>query len=125
MTHVTHPNTQDWRHVATFNALADRVVPADELPGAVASGAAGIILMALDRELAPHKDDVEQFLELLDQQAADTRGVSFAMLNAQDQDAILRKVEHAPAFRWLADHISTAYWSTPAGLQGAGFEVRG
>jgi hypothetical protein len=125
MTHVTHHNTQDWQHIATFNALADRVVPADDLPGAVASGTAGIILMALDRELAPHKDDVEQFLELLDQQAIDTHSVSFAMLSAHDQDAILRKVEHTPVFRWLADHISTAYWSTPAGLQGAGFEVRG
>ena len=125
MTHnINHP-TQDWQHIATFNAVADRIVPADDLPGAVASGAAGIILMALDNELASHKDDFEQFLELLDQQSLDTHQISFASLNAQEQDAMLRKVEDTPMFHALADYITTAYWSTTVGQRAAGFEVRG
>jgi hypothetical protein len=125
VTHNTTRFNQDWQHIATFNTVADRIVPADDLPGAVASGAAGIILMALDRELAIYKGDIEQFLEMLDQQSIDTHGAPFAALNTQAQDAMLFKVEQTPVFRFLADHISTAYWSTPAGLQGAGFEVRG
>lgn len=125
MTHNTPHSISDWQHIATFNALADRIVPADDLPGAVAAGAAGIIIAALDNELASHKDDVEQFLELLDQQAQDTHQAPFAALSASEQDAMLHKIGETPTFRFLADHITTAYWSTPAGLHGAGFEVRG
>jgi hypothetical protein len=125
VTHNTKHTTQGWQHIAPFNAVADRIVPADDLPGAVASGAAGIILMALDHELAEYKADVEQFLELLDQQSLDLHQASFASLSAQQQDAMLRKVETAPVFHALADFITTAYWSTPAGQSAAGFEVRG
>lgn len=125
MTHNTKHTTQDWQHIATFNAVADRIVPADDLPGAVASGAAGIILMALDNELAEHKDDFEQFLELLDQQSLDLHHAPFAALSAQQQDDMLRKVEATPVFHALADFITTAFWSTPAGQSAAGFEVRG
>lgn len=125
VTHNIPHSNQDWQHIATFNAMADRIVPADDLPGAVASGAASIILLALDHELADHKDEIEQFLEMLDQQSIDTHGVPFAAMSVQDQDAMLRKVEKTPVFRFISEHISTAYWSTPAGQRAAGFEVRG
>lgn len=125
MTDHSQQHTQDWQHVATFNAVADRIVPADDLPGAVASGAAGIILIALDHELAQHKDGIEQFLELLDQQSLDVHHAPFAALSADQQDAMLRKVEGTPAFRALTDFITAAFWSTPIGQQAAGFEVRG
>jgi hypothetical protein len=49
----------------------------------------------------------------------------FAALNADEQDALLRKIEDTPVFSALAEYITAAYWSTPAGQSAAGFEVRG
>jgi hypothetical protein len=114
------------QHTATLYAAADRIVPPDDgTPGAIASGAAARLVEMLDGDLGALQADYVAFLSQLDREASSAHGRHFCDLDPGQQDAALRKIEAAPFFLQFAEHVHEQYWSSPAGLAHAGFEVRG
>ncbi|HSL72350.1 MAG TPA: gluconate 2-dehydrogenase subunit 3 family protein [Longimicrobiales bacterium] len=82
-----------------FTALADQIVPADELPGATEAGAVYFADRALTLpELAPMLPLIREGLKQLDTEAAKSGAKSFADLAAAEQVRILRALENTPFF---------------------------
>jgi hypothetical protein len=78
---------------AALRAAVDRILPADDFPGAWEAGAKGYLERQLDGPLLGLLEDVRQGLRALDAEAAARFGVAFAAASAADQDGLLRDVE--------------------------------
>jgi hypothetical protein len=114
------------RYVATLNAAADRIIPPDDgTPGAIDSGAAANLVTLLEAHLRALLPDYQAFLAQLDLEAEVMHGPRFAALSTDQQDALLQTFQMSPFFRLFAEHVHEQFWSSPAGLKHAGFEVRG
>jgi len=87
---------------ATVDAIASRIVPTDDLPGAHEAGVVYFIDIALGSFFAPAR---ENFLDgLADFEAgvaASHDGTAFSALDADAQDAYLRTVDTTPFFGLL------------------------
>ena len=94
----------------TLAAVAQRVLPSDDGPGAAETGAAGCCERALQhpcfRGLRPH---LERVLDGLDARAERLHGKEFAACAPGEQDEALRALESDPnpflrfVFRWLVE----------------------
>lgn len=115
------------QHLATLNAVADRIVPPDDdgTSGAVAAGAANALLAMLDGDLAPLKDEYALFLAQVDIEAQVAFGKTFATLDSERQDLLLNSFQTSAFFRMLVEHVQEQYWVSRAGMALVGFEVRG
>jgi len=110
------------QHIATLNAIADRIVPPDiDSPGAVAAGAADALLAMLDGDLASLKNEYALFLAQVDMEAQVAFGKSFATLDAEKQDLLLNSFQMSAFFRMLVEHAKEQYWVSEAGKQLVGF----
>jgi gluconate 2-dehydrogenase gamma chain len=83
----------------TIDAFASRIIPTDDLPGALEAGAVHFIDRAIGGFAADMKAPVMALVAALDAAAA-TRGGALATRAPDVQDAVLRDVEasHADAF---------------------------
>jgi Gluconate 2-dehydrogenase subunit 3 len=108
----------------TLNALADRLIPADDTPGAVEAGAVNYLLHQFERDLAAFEDVYAKGLDSLDQEAQETAGMPFARMPASAQDELLRRVEQgevatpwafdpASFMRHAAEHLAEGFYSDP------------
>ncbi len=111
------------QHIATLNAIADRIVPPDDdSPGAVAAGATDALLAMLDGDLASLKNEYALFLAQVDMEAQVAFGKTFATLDAEKQDLLLNSFQMSAFFRMLVEHVQEQYWVSEAGIQLVGFE---
>lgn len=82
---------------ADFAAIAARLIPTTDTPGATEAGVIYFYDRAWGEELAGSLDDMRAFLEVLNEAA----GTRFASLGAAEQDAILRAHESDDRFETL------------------------
>ena len=76
-----------------LRAVVDRILPADEYPGAWDAGAEEYLARQLDGDLAAARDMVTAGLRALDAEAQAREGRDFAALPPHTQDMVLRDVE--------------------------------
>jgi hypothetical protein len=130
--------------LATLRAALDRIIPADDFPGAWEAGAGEYILRQLAGDLAHLLDVYRAGLDALDYEALAASARPFADLAPAPQDALLARIERGEAqapwpleaplfFAMLCEHAAEGYYADPGngGNRGAaswqmiGFEVRG
>jgi gluconate 2-dehydrogenase gamma chain len=83
---------------AGIEALAARIIPADDTPGAREMGVIYFIDQALGSFMATEAGTLRDGLAALDALAADTGGQPFAALGPAAQDALLPQIEATPFF---------------------------
>lgn len=95
-------------------ALCDRIVPADESPGAKQAG----VLYYIDRQLAgplqrftqSYRTGLAEFAEA----CQDKTGRAFVELTAEEQTEFLRRVERGAFFQMVVDHTMQGFYGSPA-----------
>lgn len=116
---------------AALEAVAARIIPDDETPGARAAGVIHFIDQALGGFMAEAADELRRGVESLDERAA-AAGQPFAGLDAAAQDAVLRGIEDTPFFGLMQFLTVAGMFSLPshggnrhyAGWKLLGFEHR-
>lgn len=81
------------REELVLRAVVERLLPADDDPGAWETGAKAYLAHLLDRDLRPMRDLLLAGLALLDAEAEVRSGAGFAELSPDGQDAVLRAIE--------------------------------
>jgi len=111
-------------HWNTLRALMDRLIPADDFPGAWEAGVGDFLERQLESDLRSQAEPLRQGLEALEAEAQAWGGASFAALEASAQDALLGRVEAGqvraswpvdPAgfFRAMTEQVSLGYYGDP------------
>ena len=77
----------------TFRAALDRLIPADDFPGAWDAGAGDAVARALAGAASDRAPLIEAGLQALDAEALDRFGTSFPALDTAQQDAVLAAAE--------------------------------
>ena len=108
---------------ATLEALLDRLIPADETPGALAAGVDGYIVAQLRGDCAGEAPSLILGLVQLDAEAAAiSSGISFAGLTAAQQDGLLSRLEMgSSATTWPAGINAIAFFNRMVELAHEGF----
>jgi gluconate 2-dehydrogenase gamma chain len=101
---------------ADFGAFADRIIPADDTPGARDSGVVHFVDGMLATLEAERKADFERALAELHRATRRRipRGGAFATLPAARQDEILKSMESSPGFATLRIATLAGYLSHPS-----------
>jgi len=109
--------------IATLRALVDRLIPADDAPGALDAGTDAFILALLDGDGAAEAPLLALGLTQLDHEAAAAHpGQSFATLPPSAQDALLAALErNQPATAWPASISAPAFFNRMVDLAAEGF----
>jgi gluconate 2-dehydrogenase gamma chain len=87
---------------AIVNAVCERLIPADQDPGAAWAGVVKYIDRQLTRHFKKHQTDYRAGIAALDRTARSLHGVPFLELSAPRQDEVLASLERdeAPAGVW-------------------------
>lgn len=131
---ATRYRTLTAEQAATFGAVADRIIPRDDTPGARDIG----VVFFADRLLvgigADKKPGFDKALVAVTDAARKTvpGATSFAALSARSQDDVLKSIETTDDFNMLRDITVGAYFAHPsyggnrhhAGWRAIGFEDR-
>jgi hypothetical protein len=108
----------DAPHTATLRAVADRLVPTDELgPGALPAGAVEYVGQALAGDDAHLLPAYVAGLTSLDATARDRHGAAFADVAAAEQDALLSELELGGStafFELVRRHVFEGMFGDPA-----------
>ena len=110
------------KQLETLHALADRIIPPDDFPGAWEAGAEAYLSRQLQGDLKPALNSYLQGLDALEAEAKARAGVGFASLQAFAQDEILSQVEGgetrvewatppASFFQMIVTHLAEGYYS--------------
>jgi Gluconate 2-dehydrogenase subunit 3 len=108
----------------TLDALADCLIPPDDLPGAVEAGAIEYLLRQLAADLQPLLAMYRSGLDALDREALSVAGVRFSAMPAEAQAELLRRISHGEtATAWgtspaafvqaAAEHVAEGFYSDP------------
>jgi Gluconate 2-dehydrogenase subunit 3 len=108
---------------ATLRALLDRLIPRDDLPGAIDAGVETYVLRQLSGDCAFEAGPVASGLAQLDAEAAaQYQGHSFATLNPEQQDALLHAIDEGrPSTVWPQELSATAFFARMVDLAHEGF----
>lgn len=109
--------------IATLRALVDRLIPADDTPGALDACTDAFILTLLEGDGAAEAPLLALGLTQLDQETAAAHpGHSFATLPPSAQDALLAALErNQPATAWPASISAPAFFNRMVDLTAEGF----
>lgn len=110
--------------LAALHALLDRLVPADEFPGAVAAGVTDYILRQLAGDCAGEATALSLGLTQLDFEAAARYGAenTFTALAITQQDALLADIEAGrAASAWPAEISAAAFFARLVDLAHEGY----
>jgi hypothetical protein len=131
-------------HLAALRALIDRIIPADDFPSGWQAGVGDYLARQFERDLRPQLDGYRAGLDALDVEAQASCGARFAELGAEEQDALLRRIETgavttawpidpAAFFQAAVEHAMEGFYADPGNggnrdgisWRMIGFEVRG
>ena len=131
------------QHV-TLRALVDRIIPADDFPSGWQAGVGDYLAGQFVHDLRPQLDRYRAGLDALDAEAQANTGARFADLDAEQQDALLRRIETgavttpwpinpAAFFQAAVEHAMEGFYRDAGNggnrngisWQMIGFEVRG
>ncbi|MGY5777660.1 gluconate 2-dehydrogenase subunit 3 family protein [Rhizobium sp. LEGMi135b] len=94
----------------TFRAVLDRIIPADDYPGALDNGVDGFILSLWDAGLVADSEPIDRGLVDLE---AQTLG-GFATLSPEKQDRLLAERKDEAWFRMLCELAAEGFYADPA-----------
>lgn len=111
-------------HWRVFRAVMDRVVPADDFPGAWDAGTGEYLRRQFERDLRHLVPLYCLGLEAIDAEARARHGAVFVALSAAVQDTLLRDVEAGRVvafwpvepgrfFRMLVEHVQEGFYADP------------
>jgi hypothetical protein len=107
------------RQLATLRALVDRIIPADDFPSGWQAGAGDYLAGQFERDLQSQLDRYRAGLDALEAEARAALGASFAELDADRQDALLRRVEAGRvATNWPIDPAAFFYDAVEHAMEG-------
>ena len=107
---------------STLRALVDRLIPADDHPGALAAGTDNFIVALLAGDCAAQAPAIALGLNQLEAEAAARHGQPFASLAPAAQDALLTALEqNRPATPWPAPLTPSAFFHLLVDLAAEGF----
>ena len=113
-------STSPWRCLTleegeTAGAICDRLIPADEFPGALWAGAVRYIDIQLGGHLRQHREAYRLGLAAVDQASRKQHGKGFAALSAQQQVELLKAAEKTkdPFFALILAHTMQSYYGDP------------
>ena len=102
------------RHeVATLTAIADRIIPPDDYPGAGEAGAARFVDRCLAGPYAHWREAYRTGLREIDEASREAHGKPFAELAPDEQDELLTAREETSFFRMVRDHTMQSYYGDP------------
>lgn len=108
--------------LAALRALLDRLIPADDFPGALAAGTDNFIVALLAGDCAAEAPALALGLTQLDAEAAALHGQTFATLPSTAQDALLTALEqNRPTTVWPVPLNATAFFNRLVDLAAEGF----
>ncbi len=110
--------------LAALRALLDRLIPADEFPGALAADTDNYIVHQLTGDCAAESSALLLGLAQLDAEAAARHGAdhNFSTLASSEQDALLAALEqNRPATAWPAEISASAFFNRMVELAHEGF----
>jgi hypothetical protein len=109
--------------LATLRALLDRLIPADDFPGALAAGVEHYILGQWRGDCAPESAALLAGLRQLDAEAAARRvGANFPALAPTEQDALLAELEAGrPATSWPTENSAATFFARMVELAHEGY----
>ncbi len=111
-------------HLVALRALLDRLIPADEFPGALAAGTEHYILKQLAGDCAAEVPRLLRGLELLDTETSlrHPEVKAYHALSTAQQDALLVELEAGRTVAaWPEDLSGTAFFSRFVELAHEGF----
>ena len=108
----------------TLHALMDRIIPPDDYPGAWEAGVGDYLARQFERDLRDCLDLYRAGLDALEAEAQASAGASLAALPAEQQDALLRRIEAgqvvqawpvdpAQFFQTVVQHVHEGFYSDP------------
>ena len=108
----------------TLSAVLDRLIPADDVAGAVASGGVEYVERLFRRELASELDVFRAALRALDEVVSraevDARVTSFARLAPEPQDRWLARMERGE-LRAMSPQLTASFFERLLNLAAEGF----
>jgi len=110
--------------LVTLRALLERLIPADDFPGALAAGTDHFIVALLAGDAADEATGIALGLEQLDAEAVARHGTerTFASLAIGQQDALLLALERGePATPWPMPPTAAAFLNRMVTLTAEGF----
>jgi len=99
---------------AGLEAVAARIIPTDETPGAREAGVIHFIDQSLGSFMAEAAGELRGGLAALDTRAAAAGGKAFAGLDNAAQDALLREIEQTPFFGLMQYLTVAGMFSLPS-----------
>lgn len=107
---------------ATLRALVDRLIPADDFPGALATGADRYARLHMENTAATESALLIAGLHQLDRETAERHDTSFAALDELGQDALLTELEKGrTATAWPEGVVPAAFFARMVDLAHEGF----
>lgn len=103
----------DANQMRTLRAAMDRIIPADDFPGAFEAGVADYIGALLGDELHGSAESFARGLAMLDREAQARFGRGLADLSAAQQDVVLKAIEASEFFNLLVRLTVEGYYSDP------------
>ena len=111
-------------HLSTLRAAADRIIPADDYPGAADAGAVEFILRLLNTDLRGEQLTYGHGLAGIEAESQAAYGRPFASLPAHQKDGLLANIEAdrvqtdwivSPLafFPMLVEHVLESYYADP------------
>jgi hypothetical protein len=112
-------------HVQMLHAIANRIIPADDAPGAGDNETMGYVAEVMTGDLGDKLGLLRTFLDTLNVAAKLKHRRAFTALIPAHQDSLLEQYHNDPAFHMLITLVNEGYWASDAGRAYVGFEVKG
>jgi hypothetical protein len=109
--------------VATLRALLDRIIPADEFPGAIAAGVDSYVMQQLMGRPGEASHLIPGLAQLdVEASSAHGDGVTFAALDQEKQEALLRKIEAGQSLtKWPLEASAAHFFARMVELAHEGY----
>ncbi|MBN9062020.1 MAG: glucose-methanol-choline oxidoreductase [Rhizobiales bacterium 65-9] len=99
--------------VGLLEAVVDRLIPADQDPGAIASGALAFVRERLLAESEAVRADLRSGMQALDQSCEALCGRPFMLASPSEQDRALKAHEREPWFVALSELAAEGFYADP------------
>jgi hypothetical protein len=107
------PNISFERRIQ-LRAVIDRIIPADQDPGALDLGTDNYVFAQLEGEASEFTEDILIGLEALELASRLRFGAAFAVVPEAPRDILLAEVEEQPWFLGLAELTAEGFYADPA-----------
>ena len=97
----------------TAGAICERIIPADQDPGAASAGVLNYIDLQLVGPLKKHQRLYRQGLAGVDDLSIARFGKRFSALATSEQDVVLTAIESRPFFALIRDHTMQGFYGDP------------